>query len=223
MCRCWCCLVLVFPLLTLIATPLCVCVCVCCTASLTSHEPGIIVAGCLQEVFQVPFTDAAVVRTVTVAHNSSTSTVKMTREELFHVYGPVRLVTSDIDDWYLNMKNRVLDADVAADAALTPSHYTPYSRDSLSAVARHLVSFHYISEAESSLLFEIFSARSRVEGSNPQEGNDSGSDRGSDRSRDRAWLSAWPRGAAVGDYARPLKSQQEAGALADFINSIDNS
>lgn len=191
-------------------------------------------AGCLQEVFEVPFTDSSwspvahpvgtILENATPKLNSSPRNTHIRREELFNVYGPVRLCTADIDDWYVNMKNRVLEADHAAaspdnnaslssySAPSTRFLYTPFTREALGSIAKHVVSFHYISESESTLLFRILSgqARRRAAAEEPAGSKEQ-------------LLQAWPRGAAVGDYARPLKSLQEAANLLSYLNSIDMS
>jgi hypothetical protein len=163
---------------------------------------GIIVAGCLQEVLKISFTDASIL-TKHVQHNSSTSTIEtIIRQDLFNVYGPVRLTTCDIDDWYINMKNRVLQSNIVAARSDNNFTYTPYTRKTLGDIAKNVVSFHYISEAESRLLFQMLSGVVRP-------------------STESALVAMWPRGRAVGDYARPLKSLKEAKMLLEQINNID--
>lgn len=158
---------------------------------------GIIVAGCLQEVLKVPFADA--LATDSVAHNATILSSPI-RKELFNVYGPVRLVTADIDDWYMNMKNRVVRATVPKLPSLAKTNIL-HDKHTLGGISKHVVSFHYVSEAESRALFNIFSQRlSSVDS--------------------RQLYAMWPKGADVGDYARPLHSLAEAETIATQLSGV---
>lgn len=161
-------------------------------------------AGCLQEVFKVQFTDF--VLTSTTTHNSTS--VEIVREELLNVYGPVRLTTFDIDDWYINMKNRLLtslEGNSITNTSDSLVRYIPYTSHTLGAISEHVISFHYISEAESTLLFKLLSAWA-MGLSSPSTATE--------------LIGMWPRNRDVGDYARPLKSLAEAKILLEKLFHI---
>ena len=66
-------------------------------------------------------------------------------------------------------------------------------------VAEDVISFHYISEAEAALLYEMLCDENR-----------------SSLSADTI-LTRWPRGSDVGDYSRPLRSLEEAELLKEGL------
>ena len=155
-------------------------------------------AACLQEVFKITFTDAS----ITSMLKPTTSTLSINnvkREELFNVYGPLRLLLHDIDDWYIKMKNRVLFADVGIAYNVS---IMPYTKNMLGFIPTSVISFHYVSESETIILFSLLSNKSKQ------------------FSEQELWK-LWPRGAKVGDYARPLKSQLEAETLLQGIKAIE--
>lgn len=71
--------------------------------------------------------------------NSRPPDTRIDGADIFHVYGPVRLATGAIDDWYLSKKTKV-DNDV---------------RTGLDSISPHSVSFHYVSAHETILLDKL--------------------------------------------------------------------
>lgn len=156
-------------------------------------NPGLIVAGCLQELFKVSFTDISILRSKVFPDNN----IELFQSELFNIYGPVRLLTSDIDDWCVNMKNSLFKSSRVA------KNQSVYTKHSFKYISGDVISFHYISEKESTLLYKFFTSKEL-------------------NWTPKSLSNMWPHGEDVGDYSRPLKSLAEAKSLLDALHRINN-
>lgn len=134
----------------------------------SDENPGIKFAVCVQLVFGAPFTNS----------------VDASGGERFNAYGPVGLVSGQVDDWYREAK--------AFEQGAVPS-VGPLP------VARDVISFHYVSPAEASLLFRMLSGSSRVDG--PAE-----------------LQLQWPKGGDIGPYAHPLSDIRTAESLYRLLS-----
>jgi hypothetical protein len=73
---------------------------------------------------------------------SNENTVKgAIKKELFNVYGPVRLATDEIDDWYITAKNM----SISVGSIVRVSYRDPEA----------LISFHYVNPLEATLLYRL--------------------------------------------------------------------
>ena len=92
-----------------------------CTTKWEIINPGIILAHCLQRVFNI----------------SVINSLDFINYERFNVYGPKRSYFHDFDEWYVTGKQTILQPN----SSLIMSNYP--------------ISFHYISEIETNLLYKI--------------------------------------------------------------------
>ena len=69
-------------------------------------NPGIIVAHCLQRVYGAKYSDSVVLTRSTIP--DSTVSYVNTYGEPFNAYGPVRLLSGDVDSWYTDAKALVV-------------------------------------------------------------------------------------------------------------------
>lgn len=127
---------------------------------------GIILAHCIGKVFGVDFASS----TTSEVHRPKRST-RATRPllpqgggaavkaERFNVYGVLRTLLSDFDAWYVDAKR---PAEAISAAASKPGQGVTGGADgNLSVLAKDVVSFHYVSETESRLLYELLSPAAR--------------------------------------------------------------
>lgn len=145
----------------------------CSCSTLWDHDnPGIILAACLQEVFGVTFT---------AARSSKDSS-----QEIFNVYGLVRMVLNDFDPWYNEMKS-LEKLNPKAESQLMPD----------------TISLHYVSQNESSLLYEMLSNHCLVHNAeiNPE-----------------TLLQLWPSASLdIGHYSRKIKNVYEANLTYNYL------
>lgn len=150
-------------------------------------NPGIVVAYCLQHALFTTFIDSK------ASDNS----------ERLNIYGVVRSVVSEFDDWYVEAK-----------LGLPPGYIDRSKRNPegpLQAVTnsvnffpseKELISFHYVSQYESNLMYQIISKMIKVK--SPEH-----------------LLSLWPStDQEVGHYSRKIKNINEAKLVLEYITSI---
>lgn len=152
-----------------------------CDPSRTAWDrmnPGLVVAYCLQHVFSaqlVPTTEG--------------------EGERFNVFGALRTLSGDVDSWYLECKQNLpvgsLERKGKAGAPAKPL-----------AVAPHLVTFHYVSQAESVLLYQYLSGQLPLSSAEDV-------------------ASRWPAtDKAAGHYSRIIRqNSQDAAQLFAFLKS----
>jgi len=140
-------------------------------------NPGLVVAYCLQHVFS-----ASLVPT----------TAERESAERFNVFGSIRTLIGDVDSWYTECKNNLPPGSLEK----KPNQVPPKPL----AVAQDVISFHYVSQKESILLYQLLSRRLVV--TTPQQ-----------------LIDLWPTSDKdVGHYSRRIKNQLEATALINFVN-----
>jgi hypothetical protein len=106
---------------------------------------GLSIAYCLQALFGVKFTDSA---------DSSGA-------ERFNVYGALRSLSGDADDWYITARlpfpgdTGHPTGKVQSASVLEQYSFDEYRRYSASLVSSDVVSFHYVSQLESTLLYNL--------------------------------------------------------------------
>ncbi len=150
-------------------------------------NPGIVVAYCLQHVLHTTFIDS------TVKDNS----------ERFNIYGVVRSVINEFDDWYIEAKLGLSPGyiDRSKRNPEGPLNVVPNSI-SFFPSAKELISFHYVSQYESNLMYQIISKKIILK--NPEH-----------------LLSIWPStDADIGHYSRKIKNINEAKMIFEYITSI---
>ena len=150
-------------------------------------NPGIVVAYCLQHVLHTTFIDSK-------ARDNS---------ERFNVYGVVRSVVNEFDDWYIEAKLGLNPGyiDRSKRNPEGPLNAVPNSIKFLPS-AEELVSFHYVSQHESNLMYQIISKKITL------------------KSPDHL-LSIWPStDTDIGHYSRKIKNVDEAKVLFHYITSI---
>ena len=151
-----------------------------CDPSRTAWDrmnPGLPLAYCLQHVFSaqlVPTTEG--------------------EGERFNVFGALRTLSGDVDSWYLECKQNLPVGSL--DRRGTGVAAKPL------AVAPHLVSFHYVSQAESVLLYQYLSGQLPLSSAEDV-------------------ASRWPQTEkAAGHYSRIIKrNSQDAAQLFSFLKS----
>jgi hypothetical protein len=102
-------------------------------------NPALVMAYCLQKSYQVQPLEVSV-----IDGNLSNQTVY----ERLNCFGIVRTLYGDVDDWYTLAKLPYTANKVKANSLLNQQ---PIS------IARDVISFHYVSELEASLLYRILS------------------------------------------------------------------
>jgi len=149
-------------------------------------NPGIVAAYCLQHVLHATFIDSK------ATDNS----------ERLNVYGVVRSLVNEFDDWYIEAK-----------LGLSPGYIERSKRNPegpLQAVpnsvaffpSKEVISFHYVSQHESNLMHQILSKRIALK--SPEH-----------------LLSLWPStDADVGHYSRKIKNINEAKLIFEYITSV---
>eukprot|EP01041_Mallomonas_annulata_P001663 gene1663-3214_t len=170
---------------------------------------SILLAHCLLNVYKVKFT-------------SSRTTYG---EERFNVYGPVRMLTGNVDDWYLDCKKYLTvehastvmsnntDTDntgsVIHHRQQPPHHHhhqqhqlhqemSPPSLLGIPSLAADTISFHYVSSVEARLLYAILSRHMILDA--------------------ERLFSLWPKTSAdVGPYSMPLADRNESQLLFQFL------
>eukprot|EP01037_Dinobryon_pediforme_P013295 gene13295-13407_t len=151
-------------------------------------NPGIVLSLCLTVALKIPFASSR--------PPLSPSFIKALgwppSVELFNVYGPVRMALNDIDDWYVKAK-----------ALATKSISNVRSSD---IDLNEIVSFHYVNQMESVLLYNLLAGESEVPLSEV-----------SFRDIRRMWPST---NSEAGPYSRRLISDEEAIKLVTFLKSI---
>jgi len=136
-------------------------------------NPGLVVAYCIQHVYEglVP----------------STST---SAAERFNVFGSLRTLAGDVDSWYTECKLNL------PPGSLERQHD---KRQRPLSVATDVVSFHYVSQKESILLYQLIS---RKLAPTPEE-----------------LFEVWPKtDKETGHYSRKMRTIEEARALLVFVN-----
>lgn len=155
---------------------------------------GIVVALCLSRILNIPFT------------NSTTAE----GEERFHVYPPLRLVTGQIDDWYVDAKTARASPKAKKGDARQASLPIPQGGE--------VASFHYVESAEAKLLYALLSSKRTAQRRSGALPSSSAMELSSlDPS---TLLRLWPPPKALGGYSYAPKDAQEAAALLRFINNI---
>lgn len=132
-------------------------------------NPALVLAFCLQYCYQTRFTSSTVNRLVInmtydalymldtsslVAISANDSNQTVAHYERFNCFGVVRTLYGDVDDWYPLAKLEPGDTAVGLQALFSP---VPIP------VARDVVSFHYISQKESELLYKVLSKQILIE------------------------------------------------------------
>lgn len=148
-------------------------------------NPGLVIAYCLQIVFGANFKDS----------RSSDGTEK------FNVYGLLRTIVGDYDSWYIDAKEK-MNYSAAENTKIENKFQLVSNKMSVNNVAEDAISFHYVSEQESLLLFELLSRVSL---------NASSFD--IDELRNR-----WPSShAAIGHYSRKVRTKEEFDLLFETL------
>lgn len=166
------------------------------TTSWDRINPGLLVAYCLQHIFPQAFVPS-----------EDVSQGQAAPRERFNVFGSARTLAGDVDPWLteckLNLRPGSLDKDPAERARLQQPI----------AVSSDLVSLHYVSHVESTLLYRALSGHAVAT-----------LDLTASTLRDltpEGLLRQWPStDADVGAYSRKLKGPEEAGLVLDFLRSV---
>lgn len=155
------------------------------TTSWDRLNPGLVVAFCLQHVYNakiLPTTEEAI---PVPGHTSA---------ERFNVYGTVRTLSGTVDSWFTECKHNLIPGSLDQDRDKLKALQVPIK------VAPDVVSFHYVSQAESTLLYQMLSRQIRFSSS-------------------EALMRAWPSSdKEVGHYSRKFKDVAEAENVLAFIN-----
>ena len=156
-----------------------------------NENPGIVVAHCLQRILPAVFM----------------STRSEDEGERFNVYGPLRSVTGDTDEWYRRAKDAAHDSPprdtdevplIGSIVAPRVHDWPPYR------IAKDAIGFHYVSQVEAGLLYHFISAAAH--GTPPTS---------------HEIQHAWPtHSAEAGHYARPLRDTTEAAALGRLVSAV---
>eukprot|EP01031_Cornospumella_fuschlensis_P024986 gene24986-30184_t len=166
----------------------------------SKNNPGIMVALCLSRIFRIPFTNSTL-------HGKSEG------EERFHVYPPLRLVTRQIDDWYVDAKGYGEGkgkTDKKRKREITPSLLP------LLLEGGEIATFHYVESAEAKVLYDLLDRKRTILLSAT----------GMPDARMAAFvtpselLSMWPPPSALGGYSYVPKDIHEAELLLRFLDSI---
>jgi len=140
--------------------------------------------------------------------------------ERFHVYGPVRLATGALDQWYIDKKRRVVDesqrpsggkqgAPPHPRAGGAPEEEAVVVATGVAGVAADVVSFHYVAAEEARLVDALIHASHSV--APPYAG------------KTTLLGDAWPSGlASLGGYAHPFptRSPPRAALVAALLDKI---
>ena len=125
--------------------------------------------------------------------------------ERFHVYGPVRLATGSVDDWYISKKNHLPSDDTTTKLDIDYRNGTAH-------VARELISFHYVAAEEARLLDAL------IRGLHPRISSPY------THPPQLAQLRAhWPTGKLLGGYAHPWPSprhEEKALLVAELLDRV---
>jgi hypothetical protein len=118
-----------------------------------------------------------------------------------------------VDSWYTECKLDLPPGSLNSKKSFTSPKPVPIK------IAPDLISFHYISERESTLLYNILHANEK------EQSTRTGREHGPSMSPDELY-DAWPRGnSEVGHYSRPMRDKDEAAtlhrALFDYITVSD--
>jgi hypothetical protein len=151
----------------------------------TMINPGIVAAFCLQEVFNAKFINSN--------DNFNKSHDDLNNEEIyperFNIYGSVRTLSGEYDNWYVESKLKLSPGKLATSGGFISKPLLPMS---------DMVSFHYVSQIESLLLYQILSNKINI---NLDE-----------------MKSLWPtNNTDVGHYSRKIKTDKEAWNLYNFL------
>jgi hypothetical protein len=122
----------------------------------------------------------------------------------------------EMDQWYVDCKELLALGMKFKTLPLSQQQEEVTVRDlrnRLATVAKDVVSFHYVSEAESRLLYALLD-KVRIAHLGPD------CDKSVPSAKEIYRL--WPRGniTVVGDYAQALKSAKEADVLRRFLNEV---
>jgi len=161
----------------------------CSASDKWSHtNPGVVMSYCLFTIFSIPFTSS---RNVEGA-------------ERFHVYGPVRSLVGELDHWYMEAKTLAKDAPPPMDKLSHSLKGRPTPNWPAYRFAVDTISYHYISQMESGLLYRYLSGGRR---NVPQDG--------------QAVMDVWPAGhKETGPYSRDLDDTAEAGMLLGLLSGL---
>lgn len=150
----------------------------------TMINPGIVAAFCLQEVFNVEFINSN--DNYNKSHDDQFN--QEIYPERFNIYGTVRSLTGEYDNWYVESKLNLSPGKLTLGGFISKP-LLPMS---------DMVSFHYVSEMESLLLYRILSNKIKI---NIDE-----------------LKSMWPKNnTEVGHYSRKIKTDEEANNVFNFL------
>ena len=138
--------------------------------------------------------------------------------ERFNVYGTVRSLTNNFDKWYPDGKMKVKEyyqSQLGSSTTTSSKLISPSELHSKFTVATNPISFHYVSELESSLLYSLLSSRTI---------QNSGSGPGTTHTKalNASYImKVWPKtNQELGHYSLKIGSQSEATLIANYISRV---
>lgn len=154
-------------------------------------NPGLVLAYCLQAVFSAPFP---------LTNETANG---WPEGERLNVYGVVRTLTGDVDSWYKESKLMLASGSAGANQQASPFMTT---------IAKDVISFHYVSQVESALLYRLLSDSTAISSQSMPRREVISSER---------LLQLWPSNQQdVGHYSSKLKSLDEAAKLRSFFQNV---
>lgn len=142
----------------------------------------------------MPFTDSTAFSTPSVGL------------ERFNVYGTVRSLTNNFDEWYPKGKAKV-NEHYRSQAGVEPlRQYSTHE------IANNPISFHYVSEMESSLLYSLINYKT-------VHADDS---KTPFKSFNASYImNTWPKtNGEVGHYSAKIRSVSEADIITKYMNQL---
>ena len=168
-----------------------------------TDNPAIVFAHCLRIVYSVPFTD------------STTDATPSSGLERFNVYGTVRSLTSNFDQWYPDGKSNVekyyrlqtrTPHSIHKTTPTSQNYHTPN-------IATNPISFHYVSEMESSLLYLLLNSKNALDKESQSH----------PRLLNASYVKKiWPKtDQELGHYSYKIKSNAEADLVTNYMNHVE--
>ena len=155
-------------------------------------------------VYNIPFID------------STTFSTPSTGLERFNVYGTVRSLTKYFDKWYPDGKMKVKEyyqSQIGSSTTISSKLISPSELHSEFTVATNPISFHYVSELESSLLYSLLNSRTI-------QSSESGTTH--TKALNASYImKIWPKtNQELGHYSLKIGSQIEATLIANYISRV---
>lgn len=175
-------------------------------------NPALVLAYCLQFSYQTNFTSSTVDRMVSkltsfehvhFGVNSLNESSAVVKFERFNCFGVVRSLYGDVDEWYPPAKRNPKSRKSSQTSNNDDVHAIDAANPTPIPMARDVISFHYISQKESELLYNIISNNTML----------------------KSWQELkeiWPKPGSsdVGPYARArFRDDQEVVRLFEFLTT----